>query len=440
MNAVIVAVLTMLVLSLLRTNVVMALLIGAMAGGLAGGLGLQGTVDAFNSGIGGGAGVALSYALLGGFAVAISKSGLPHLLADKVVVMLGGNQDVQRVRLVRTGLIVLIMLVAISSQNIMPIHIAFIPMLIPPLLLVMAKMHLDRRLIACVLTFGLVTPYMFLPVGFGGIFLNEILLKNIANNGVDVEGLSVVQAMGIPALGMIAGLLIAVFISYRGKRRYDLSKIEEVENGGATVSTARTLISIAAIGVAFGVQLYTGSMVLGALMGFIVFSVSGVVRWNESDGLLVDGMKMMATIGFIMIAAAGFAEVLRETGQIASLVESSAGFVEGNKSLAAFLMLLVGLLITMGIGSSFSTIPIIAAIYVPLAVQLGFSPLAVVALVGTAGALGDAGSPASDSTLGPTAGLNVDGQHRHIWDTVVPTFIHYNIPLLIAGWIAATTL
>ncbi len=440
MNAVIVAVLTMLVLSLLRTNVVMALLIGAMAGGLTGGLGLQGTVDAFNSGIGGGAGVALSYALLGGFAVAISKSGLPHLLADRVVVMLGNNHDAQRVRLVRSGLIVLIMLVAISSQNIMPIHIAFIPMLIPPLLLVMAKMHLDRRLIACVLTFGLVTPYMFLPVGFGGIFLNEILLKNIAANGVSVEGLSVVSAMGIPALGMLTGLLIAVFISYRGKRRYDLSKIEQVESADATVSTARTLISIAAIAVAFGVQLYTGSMVLGALLGFLVFSVSGVVRWNESDGLLVDGMKMMATIGFIMIAAAGFAEVLRETGQIASLVESSAGFVDGNKALAAFLMLLVGLLITMGIGSSFSTIPIIAAIYVPLAVQLGFSPLAIVALVGTAGALGDAGSPASDSTLGPTAGLNVDGQHRHIWDTVVPTFLHFNLPLLIAGWIAATIL
>jgi len=440
MNAVIVAVLTMLVLSLLRTNVVMALLIGAMAGGLAGGLGLQGTVDAFNSGIGGGAGVALSYALLGGFAVAISKSGLPHLLADRVVVMLGQDHNPQRVRVVRMGLIVLIMLVAVSSQNIMPIHIAFIPMLIPPLLLVMAKMQLDRRLIACVLTFGLVTPYMFLPVGFGGIFLNEILLKNIADNGVSVEGLSVVQAMGIPALGMLTGLLVAVFISYRGKRRYDLSKIEQVERAGAEVSVARTVISLVAIAVAFGVQLYTGSMVLGALLGFIVFSVSGVVRWNESDGLLVDGMKMMATIGFIMIAAAGFAEVLRETGQIASLVESSAGLVDGNKALAAFLMLLVGLLITMGIGSSFSTIPIIAAIYVPLALHLGFSPLAIVALVGTAGALGDAGSPASDSTLGPTAGLNVDGQHRHIWDTVVPTFVHYNIPLLIAGWVAATTL
>ena len=55
------------------------------------------------------------------------------------------------------------------------------------------------------------------------------------------------------------------------------------------------------------------------------------------------------------------------------------------------------------------------------------------ALIGTAAALGDAGSPTSDSTLGPTAGLGVDGQHDHIWDTVVPTFLHFNIPLLILG-------
>ena len=80
------------------------------------------------------------------------------------------------------------------------------------------------------------------------------------------------------------------------------------------------------------------------------------------------------------------------------------------------------------------------SIFVPLCVQLGFSPLAIVCIVGTAGALGDAGSPASDSTLGPTSGLNVDGQHHHIWDTVVPTFLHYNIPLLAFGWLAAMTL
>lgn len=149
---------------------------------------------------------------------------------------------------------------------------------------------------------------------------------------------------------------------------------------------------------------------------------------------------MMAMIGFIMIAASGFAEVMRETGQVQTLVDSSVAIIGDSKGLGAFLMLLVGLLVTMGIGSSFSTVPIIAAIFVPLALQLGFEPLAIVSLVGTAGALGDAGSPASDSTLGPTAGLNMDGQHNHIWDTVVPTFIHYNIPLLVFGWIAAMVL
>jgi predicted histidine transporter YuiF (NhaC family) len=77
---------------------------------------------------------------------------------------------------------------------------------------------------------------------------------------------------------------------------------------------------------------------------------------------------------------------------------------------------------------------------VPLAVALGFSPLATAALIGASGAIGDAGAPASDSTLGPTSGLNADGQHNHIWDTCVPTFMHYNIPLFIGGVVAGLIL
>lgn len=98
---------------------------------------------------------------------------------------------------------------------------------------------------------------------------------------------------------------------------------------------------------------------------------------------------------------------------------------------------MVGLVVTMGIGSSFGTVPILAALFVPICVSVGFSPIATATLIGTAGALGDAGSPASDSTLGPTSGLNADGRHHHIWDTCVPTFMHYNIPLFIFGWIGA---
>jgi predicted histidine transporter YuiF (NhaC family) len=141
-----------------------------------------------------------------------------------------------------------------------------------------------------------------------------------------------------------------------------------------------------------------------------------------------------------MITAQGFAEVLQATGQIGELVKASAELFGHSRGAAAFAMLFVGLLVTMGIGSSFSTVPILTAIYVPLCLHLGFSPLATVSIIGTAGALGDAGSPASDSTLGPTSGLNVDGQHDHMHDTVIPTFIHYNLPLLAAGWVAAMVL
>lgn len=439
MNAVVIAVALMLVLSLCRVHVVVALIIGAMTGGLLGGLDVGATLAAFNKGLGGGATVALSYALLGAFAVAIGKSGVANALAEKILAAIGRQGDNgQGARAVKWVLILLLLAAAISSQNILPIHIAFVPLLVPPLLYVMSKMQLDRRLVACVLTFGLITPYMFLPVGFGGIFLKEILLANVERAGVDVARISVMQAMFIPALGMLAGLMIAIFFSYRKKRVYVLPE----EGASSPVAGAsynpRSLIAAAvAVIVAFAVQLWLDSMIIGALLGFVVFSLSGVVRWKEVDDLFTEGMKMMAMIGFIMIAASGFAEVMRETGQVQTLVDTSAGLIGDSKALGAFLMLLVGLLVTMGIGSSFSTVPIIAAIFVPLAVQLGFEPLAIVSLVGTAGALGDAGSPASDSTLGPTAGLNMDGQHNHIWDTVVPTFLHYNLPLLAFGWAAA---
>lgn len=179
---------------------------------------------------------------------------------------------------------------------------------------------------------------------------------------------------------------------------------------------------------------------MGALAGLIVLFVSGVMKRDEADSLITDGMVLMAFIGFVMLVAAGFSNVLTKTGDVESLVKTSAGFIGHSQSLGALLMLIVGLLITMGIGSSFATIPVITTIFVPLCMQLGFSPMATIAIIGAAAALGDAGSPASDSTLGPTSGLSADGQHHHIWDTCVPTFIFYNIPLVIFGWIAALVL
>lgn len=441
MNPVVISVCIMLLLALMRVNVVVALTFSAIVGGLVAGMDLNDAVAAFESGLGGGATIALSYAMLGTFAVAISKSGITDLLANSVIKRIHGKENGSASTGLKYAVLIALILVTMSSQNVVPVHIAFIPILIPPLLGVFAKLNLDRRMIACVLTFGLVTPYMVLPVGFGGIFLNNILLKNLHDNGLEsVVASQVPVAMLLPAAGMIFGLLTAIFISYRKPRQYKETELTHVEENTPSINKKNILIACAGIIAALTVQLTTGSMIIGALAGFMVFTFGGVIAWKETHDVFTKGVHMMAMIGFIMIAAAGFAAVMKQTGGVESLVEALSTSIGDNKPLAALLMLVVGLLVTMGIGSSFSTIPIIATIYVPLAAAFGFSPMATIALVGTAAALGDAGSPASDSTLGPTSGLNADGQHEHIWETVVPTFVHYNIPLIVFGWIAAMVL
>lgn len=170
MNPVVIAVCVMLVLALLRVNVVVALTFSAIVGGLIGGLSLTDAVTAFQNGLGGGATTALSYAMLGTFAVAISHSGITDVLAQKVIKRISGHENAAAATGVKYSVLTILLLLAISSQNAIPVHIAFIPIVIPPLLHVFAKLKLDRRLIACVLTFGLVTPYMVLPIGFWWYF------------------------------------------------------------------------------------------------------------------------------------------------------------------------------------------------------------------------------------------------------------------------------
>ncbi|MGL5212670.1 MAG: Na+/H+ antiporter family protein, partial [Acinetobacter junii] len=433
MNAVVIAIAVMFILSLARVSVVLTLVISAIIGGLVAGLSLSQTVEAFNTGLGDGAEVALAYAVLGAFALALSKSGLPDLLAHKLIGLLGFEASKNQEKKVKYLLLTILLIAAIFSQNLIPVHIAFIPVLVPPLLKVMNHLKLDRRAAACVLTLGLVGTYIFLPVGFGAIFLEQILMGNInkigAAYGLHVERSMMPIGMAIPVLGMVLGTLVAVFVSYRKPREYvdrtittvktiDLDKplrttsqvehdlkadAEELRHEAEnvpTISKKTMFMALLAIVLTLVAQLYSGSMILGGLVGFAVLSASGIFKWQDADDVFVQGMRMMALVGFIMISAAGFASVMTHTGDINQLVNGVVNIIGDNHALAAFLMLFIGLFVTIGIGSSFSSVPVLAVIYVPLCVQFGFSPLATIALIGTAAALGDAGSPASDSTLG----------------------------------------
>lgn len=446
-NPVVISIAVLLILSLLRINVVVALVISALTAGLIGDLGLTKTIEAFTGGLGGGAEVAMNYAMLGAFAIAISKSGITDLLAYKVITRMNKTPSTNGIAMFKYALLGILVLFSISSQNLLPVHIAFIPIVVPPLLTVFNKLKIDRRAVACVLTFGLTATYMLLPVGFGKIFIESVLVKNINNVGASL-GLQttvgeVSLAMMIPVTGMILGLLTAVFITYRKPREYNVTTAEpttqDIEQHIANITPKQITASLVAIVATFTTQLVTSSTIIGGLVGLVIFAVFGIFKLKESNDIFQQGLRLMAMIGFVMIAASGFANVINTTTGVTDLVQTLGQGLQ-SKGLAAFLMLFVGLLITMGIGSSFSTVPIITSIYVPLCLSFGFSPLATVSIVGVAAALGDAGSPASDSTLGPTSGLNMDGKHDHIWDSVVPTFIHYNIPLLAFGWLAAMTL
>ena len=425
LNPVVISVIVMSVLYLLKLNVLLALIISALVAGFAAGMPIGDIMGTLISGMGGQAETALSYILLGTLAVAIGNTGVASIISRKVASVVNGKKLV---------ILIIIAIFGCFSQNLIPVHIAYIPILIPPLISVMNKLKLDRRAMACSLTFSLKMPYIAIPAGFGLIF-QGIIATQMTENGMPVNKLDVWKSTWILGVAMIIGLLIALLFSYRKDREYQDLPLKGIEIEEAEKMETKHWLTLLAALAAFVVPVIYGSLPLGALAALVLMFVFRVLKWKDIDKTIGGGMQLMGLIAFIMLIASGYATVIKQTGAVEELVNSIYGMIGGSKPIGVLLMLLVGLLVTMGIGTSFGTIPVVAAIYIPLCLKLGLSVSGSVVILAAAAALGDAGSPASDSTLGPTSGLNVDGQHDHIWDTCVPTFLHFNILLIIGGFI-----
>ena len=423
-NPVLVSVIVLCVLCLLKLNVLMSLIIAAMVGAMLGGISIPDAMGILCDGFSGNANTALSYVLLGTFATAIASTGLADMLSKKLSKIMGGK-----------GKLMLVILAAVAclSQNLVPVHIAFIPILIPPLLSLMNEMKIDRRAAACSLAFGLKAPYISIPFGFGAIFMG-IIADNMTANGMAITVGEVAKFNWMLGLCMLVGLLLAIFVTYRKPREYkNLAINTEASDAVSDHMTVAHWVTIVAILAVVVIQVKFDSLSLAALGGLLVMFIGQAVKWNKIDEQFAGGIKIMGMIAIVMLVAGGYAEVMKATNAVDALVNAAVSIMGGNKIIAATVITLIGLLVTMGIGSSFSTVPVVAIIYVPLCMKMGFSPAATAILMSAAAALGDAGSPASDTTLGPTSGLNADGQHDHIWDTCVPTFIHYNIALMIGA-------
>ena len=405
-NPVLVSVVVLCLLCLCKLNVLMSLILSALTGAVLAGISIPDAMGILCDGFGANAGTALAYIFLGTFASAVAGTGLADIMSKKLSRLMG-----------KSGTVLLLVLagVACLSQNLVPVHIAFIPIMIPPMLALFNQLQVDRRAAACSLAFGLKAPYICVPFGFGAIFMG-IIADNMTANGMEVTISDVARYNWILGLAMFTGLLIAIFFTYRKPRSYENRTVDtSMTEAVSDKLTREHMVTIVAVIAVVVVQVLSESLALSALCGVLVMILGGAIPWKQVDDNFASGIRLMGMIAMIMLVAGGYAEVMKAT----------------------IVITLIGLLVTMGIGSSFSTVPVLAVLYVPLCSRMGFSPAATILLMSAAAALGDAGSPASDTTLGPTSGLNADGQHDHIWDTCVPTFLHFNIPLMLVSIVVA---
>lgn len=382
-NPVTISVLVLCVLCLTGLNVLLSMLIACIIGGVAGGIpllnapeGTQTVMQLLTGGFASNATTALRTPART-FAICIATTGLPISCQKKLSRLLGGH---------KLALIGVLTLVACLSQNLIPVHIAYIPILVPPLLGMMNCMRLDRRAVACALAFGHKAPYITIPFGFGLIF-QRVIADNLSENGLSVTVKDVTAANWSIGVAMLIGLFIAVFVLYRKPRDYH--DIEADTSAAEVISEKleyRHYVMLAAAIVVAVVQVISQDLALSALCGLIIIIVFRAIKWSDIDEQIEGGIRLMGQIAIIMLVAGGYASVIKATGGIDALVNAGISAVGGSKAVAAVVITLIGLLVTMGIGTSFGTVPVLAVLFVPMCSSLGFSTPATILLISAAAA------------------------------------------------------
>ena len=120
LNPVIISVILLCILCLGKVNVLLALIISAVVAGKTAGMHAGQIMDVFINGMGQNSETALSYILLGTFAAAMAHTGLADIIAKRITLLIKNNKFI---------LLLVLTLLACASQNIIPVHIAFIPVI-----------------------------------------------------------------------------------------------------------------------------------------------------------------------------------------------------------------------------------------------------------------------------------------------------------------------
>lgn len=426
-NPVILSVVLMIVLCLLRSNVFVSITLSSLVCGLLGGGTLFETLEVFIAGMSSNNSLVFAMLLFGIVVEGIEYSGIGSALAPRLSALAGERKWM---------MLLILFLFGILAESAFMLGPTFVPIAVPPLLAYANEKKIDRRCIAAVVIGGLQLGYSCVPFGFSLAF-HQIIAEAAAVNGLLIAATDIWKQVWPFALALLVGALIALIL-YRGPRAYTAETADtQCAEAALPALTGKHWATIFAAVTTVLVQFLTSSLPLGALIGIALLLVLRVIPWREFDRVCMQGFQSFGVVAFVLMAAAGFAAVFREYGQIDLLVDAVAGLLGGNRLLGALGMLLLGVVITVGIGSGFAAVSIISAIMMPLCVQMGFDRSTTVLLVAAAAALGDGMTPASSQTLLPTAALNLDGAHDHIRDTCVPVFVCYALPSVVVILAAA---
>ena len=278
-NPVLVSVVVLCLLCLCKLNVLMSLVLSALTGAVLAGISIPTAMSILCDGFGANAGTALAYIFLGTFASAVAQTGLADMMSKKLSRVMGKSG---------TALLVVLAGVACLSQNLIPVHIAFIPIMIPPMLSLLNQLRVDRRAAACSLAFGLKAPYICVPFGFGAIFMG-IIADNMTANGMTINGEAVTisdvaRYNWILGLAMLFGLFIAIFFTYRRQRVYQDRKVDtSMTEAVSDKLTKAHIVTILAIVAVVAVQVLSESLALSALCGVLVMLLGGAIKWHKAD-------------------------------------------------------------------------------------------------------------------------------------------------------------
>ncbi|MCI3987798.1 sodium:proton antiporter, partial [Bacillus vallismortis] len=79
---------------------------------------------------------------LGAFAASLTKTCLPDAMVEASVKLIGNKEYTRKKALSKVLIVLIILIKSCFSQNVVPVHIAFIPVLITPLLKIFNELEI----------------------------------------------------------------------------------------------------------------------------------------------------------------------------------------------------------------------------------------------------------------------------------------------------------